>query len=287
MKTNRWYKSGKSLLKEIAGSAPDTNTMYIWYMGQHGFVINLEGTVIYIDVILNPLCGKDGKDRRNYPPPFGPDAIQRADYYICTHNHSDHLNLQTIVPLAKANPGTKFIVPKPWVRLLAGAGIEKARIMGACAQQPLEAGKIEILPVPAFHTRYIQDEGVKDKNGDYTDLGYVIRTGALSVYHSGDTWINPELVSVLKELGPFNAAMLPVNGADWERTARGCIGNVSAMDAVKLAMEVPVDLVIPSHYDMMPGNTENPAYFADCFYRLCPQKRFHICALGERFIYMK
>jgi L-ascorbate metabolism protein UlaG (beta-lactamase superfamily) len=92
-------------------------------------------------------------------------------------------------------------------------------------------------------------------------------------------------VKILKELGPLNIALLPINGTDWERTDKGYIGNVNAMDAVKLAMAVPIDLVIPSHYDMMPNNTENPAYFADCMYRYCPGKRFHICALGERFIY--
>jgi L-ascorbate metabolism protein UlaG (beta-lactamase superfamily) len=115
----------------------------------------------------------------------------------------------------------------------------------------------------------------------------VIKADGLSLYHSGDTWITPGLVKILKQLGPLDIAMLPINGTDWERTDNGCIGNVNAMDAVKLAMAVPIDLVIPSHYDMMPNNTENPAYFADCMYRHCPEKRFHICALGERFIYQK
>lgn len=284
---NRWYKSGKKLLDEISGAAPAEKTAYVWYMGQHGFVINLGGLVFYIDVILNAMCGKNGKDRRNYPPPFAPGVVQRVDYYICTHNHGDHLNLNTIVPLAAANPGTKFIVPRPWVSLLVKAGIDKNRITGACYGESINACNVEISPVPAIHTRYIQDEGAKDKNGDYEALGYVFRAGGLVVYHPGDTWINPGLVGILKGFGPVDIAMLPINGTDWERTSYGCIGNVSAMDAVKLAMEIPVDLVIPCHYDMLPDNTENPAYFVDCFYRYCPQKRFHISALGERLIYAK
>jgi L-ascorbate metabolism protein UlaG (beta-lactamase superfamily) len=91
----------------------------------------------------------------------------------------------------------------------------------------------------------------------------------------------------LKKLGPLDVAFLPINGTDWERTVDNCIGNMNALDAVKLAVAVPIDLVIPSHYDMMPGNSENPALFAGYMYRHCPQKRFHICALGERFIYRK
>jgi L-ascorbate metabolism protein UlaG (beta-lactamase superfamily) len=263
-------------------------------MGQHGFVLNLEGTVIYIDVILNALADSDGKDRRNYPPPFTPEEVNRVDYYLSTHNHGDHLNLKTILPLARANPKTQFIVPRPFVKILLEAGIEesrvKPRVLGARSMESIDIlGKLSIIPVPAIHTRFIQDEGEKDENGDYLALGFVFvyKTGSLSLYHPGDTWITPGLVDLLKSLGPLDIGMLPINGTDWERTGYGCIGNVNAMDAVKLAMAVPIDLVIPCHYDMMPNNTENPAYFVDCMYRYCPEMRFHICALGEKFVYEK
>ena len=284
----RWYKSGKALLGEIGKSAPPPNSAHIWFMGQHGFVISAEGMVFYIDVILNALAGKDGKDQRNYPPPFNPEEEQRVDYYISTHNHSDHLNLKTILPLARANPGTKFIVPRPSANILIEAGIDESRVLGARVKEAINvSGKLKITPVPAIHTRFIQDEGVKDEKGDYLDLGFVIKTDTLSFYHPGDTWITPGLVDLLKAEGPLDVSMLPINGSDWERTSYGCIGNVSAMDAVKLALAVPIDLVIPCHYDMMPDNSENPAYFVDCMYRYCPEKRFHVCALGERFIYEK
>jgi len=285
--SEHWYKSGKELLDEINKSVSPANTLYIWYMGQHGFVINMDGTVLYIDVILNALPDSDGKDRRNYPPPFGAEEKQSVDYYIATHNHADHLNLETIVPLAKANPDVKFIVPKPWVSLLFEAGIKRSRVLGARCGECLDAGNIKIIPVLAIHTRFIQNEGLKDNDGDYCDLGFVIKTTGLSLYHPGDTWITPGLVKILNELGPLDIAMLPINGTDWERTNENCIGNMNAMDAVKLAKIVPIDLVIPCHYDMVSDNTENPAYFADCMYRHCPQKRFHICALGERLVYQK
>jgi L-ascorbate metabolism protein UlaG (beta-lactamase superfamily) len=105
------------------------------------------------------------------------------------------------------------------------------------------------------------------------------------VYHAGDTWVTPALVRTLKAAGPLNVAILPINGTDWERTERNYIGNMGALDAVKLAQAVPVDVTVPAHYDLMAENSENPALFADYMYRRCPEKRFHICALGEQFIY--
>jgi hypothetical protein len=69
----RWYKNGTALLDEIGASETAPGSALIWFMGQHGFVLNVNNIIIYIDVILNALPGGDGKDRRRYPPPFDPD----------------------------------------------------------------------------------------------------------------------------------------------------------------------------------------------------------------------
>ncbi|MDR1971934.1 MAG: MBL fold metallo-hydrolase, partial [Treponema sp.] len=110
----RWYKQGGALLEEIERSEPGKGEAWLWYLGQHGFVISLGGLVFYIDVILNDLTDREGKSRREYPAPFDPGMVRRADYVLCTHNHADHLNLETLLPLAEANPNARFVVPRPW-----------------------------------------------------------------------------------------------------------------------------------------------------------------------------
>jgi L-ascorbate metabolism protein UlaG (beta-lactamase superfamily) len=282
----RWYKQGAALLKEIEGSRPGPGEAWIWYLGQHGFVVNLGGLVFYIDVILNDLKNREGRSVREYPPPFAPDMVNRADYVLCTHNHSDHLNLETLLPLARANPAPRFVVPRPWKGILSGAGIGEDRILGVREGEELKLGPVSILPLAAIHTRFIQDEPERNEEGGLC-LGYLLKGEGLSIYHAGDTWMTAALVQSLRAAGPLDIAMLPINGTDWERTGQGCIGNMGPLDAVKLARAVPVDLCIPAHYDMMAANSEDPALFASYMYRRCPEKRFHICALGERFIYRK
>ncbi|MDR1899332.1 MAG: MBL fold metallo-hydrolase, partial [Treponema sp.] len=251
MDPGRWYRQGKDLLDEISNSRIDTGGALIWFMGQHGFVLKLGDTVLYIDVMLNGFPDKEGKDRRTYPPPFPPESLQRLDYYFCTHNHSDHLNLKTLVPLAKANPGVQFIVPRPHRHILIEGGIAEDRVTGAdegetlclaAAPRPPAAaegpGGITVSPVAAAHPVYETDGG-----GSNLYLGYVIRGCGVSVYHSGDTYVTPRLVETLTRLSPIDVALLPVNGSDWERTARNVIGNISALDAAKLVRAVGADLL--------------------------------------------
>ncbi|MDR0601949.1 MAG: MBL fold metallo-hydrolase [Treponema sp.] len=282
MEENRWYKKGDALLEEIRVSRTENGEALFWFMGQHGFVINLDNTVIYIDVILNDIKDKNGATKRRYREPFPPSAVSRLDCFFCTHRHRDHLNVETLVPASKANPGARFIVPFPHCGILAGAGIPAESVTGAREGTEFSpGGGITVSPVAAAHPDYA------GKDGNYECLGYVIRGGGVSVYHSGDTYVTPRLVETLKKLRPIDVVILPVNGGDWERTAAGVIGNMSALEAVKLSRALGADLTIPSHYDMMPGNCENPGLFTGYMYDLCPEKRFHVFALGERFIYRK
>ena len=291
---NRWYKNGKALIDEITASHPQVQEAYVWFFGQHGFVVCLDGLVFYIDVVLTDLLDRDGKSLRAYPPPFAPAEIQRVDYVLCTHNHIDHLNLDTLLPLAKANPQARFVVPAPFQKLLVDSGIAADKALAAKVGEnllfPTPAGNIvELFPVPAIHSKYVneQGEGETDAGGQYVSVGFLLKGSKVSLYHSGDTWVTPPLLDALKAHSPVDIAMLPINGTDWERTAENCVGNMNPLDAAKLSCAVPFDLVIPSHYDMITSNSENPARFAEVMYALCPEKRFHICALGERFVYRK
>jgi len=232
---SRWYKAGGDLLGEIATARPGQGEAYVWFVGQHGFVVCLGGLVFYVDVILNDLFDGDGNSLRVYPPPFSPDESQRVDYVLCTHNHIDHLNLDTLIPLAKANPQARFVVPAPLKKLFSSTGIAEDRVLATRAGESMvlsaPAGDaVALFPVPAVHTRHIWEdgEGERDETGDHVSLGFVLKGAGVSVYHSGDTWVTPPLLDALRARLPVDIAMLPINGTDWERTAADCIGNMSA-----------------------------------------------------------
>jgi L-ascorbate metabolism protein UlaG (beta-lactamase superfamily) len=276
--TERWYKKGRALLNEINGA--EAGGVALWFLGQMSFVVKMNGITVYFDPFLNDFTDETGAPRR-YAPPFVPDDGIKAEYFVCSHNHADHLNLETLLPQARKNPLTRFIVPYPLTRILTDAGIDDGRVIGARAGEPLALGNgLTLTPVAAAHDVYRTD-----KNGDHLCLGYLLRGGGVGVYHAGDTVVTPALVETLKNLRPVNIAILPINGGDWERAGSGLVGNMSAEDAAKLARAIDADLTIPAHYDLLGGNAVNPAFFAEAMYRLCPSKKYHVFAPGECFRY--
>ena len=93
----------------------------IWWIGQSGYIMKIpNGKVLIIDAYLS------GGDRRMMPPPIDPKEIE-CDYYICTHNHLDHADLETIkkIPIGQAKT---FIGPRNVVKSLEKLGIQKESI---------------------------------------------------------------------------------------------------------------------------------------------------------------
>ena len=105
-------------------------------------------------------------------------------------------------------------------------------------------------------------------------------------YHSGDTSVTNKLVERVREFKP-HIAILPINGGDYERTARGIVGNMTGREAADFGVAVGADLIIPAHYDMFPNNRDNPAHFVDYLFHMYRAQKFHMMAQGERFIYVR
>lgn len=276
----KWYRQGSSLLNEIEKSNFDNNTLALWYIGQCGFVFKNSVTV-YIDPVLNDLTDESGCTRRFYPAPFSPDRV-KADYILCTHGHADHLALETLTAIASSNPDTKFIVPGACCPALLEAGICRDRIITAYAHQRLTLPGISICPVSAAHPVH-----TTDASGADTALCYHITMGNIKLLHLGDTYLTDQLLEDLQALPQPHLFFPPINGSDYFRTKRNCIGNLAPIEAARLSVLLHTDLTIPTHFDMIMGNTVDPLSFVRDLLDENPAAKWHLPALGERFIYTR
>lgn len=279
----RWSKKGQELLEEIRTLRPAENEVLFWYLGQMGCAVRTGQQLLLIDPVLNDLTRPDGTSRRLYPAPFDPAELTGVDRIFCTHNHADHLNPATCIPLLRANPDAKLIVPAPVARELGAAWGQEAflqgRVIPARAEEAIcLSSTATVCPIPAAHEEYHRDE-----NGDFREVGYLLHLGGVTLYHSGDTVVTKELVERLQQEPRIDLACLPINGVDFPRHEAGIVGNMGCRDAAWLADAIHARLTVPMHYDMVVGNTENPLFFAYYLRELYPARRYHIPVLGEHF----
>ncbi len=275
------FCKGRELQQQInlakKNSKPDS--FDLWWLGQSGFLIQWNGHCVLLDPYLSDSLTKkyattNKPHVRMSELVIEPRLLDCIDIVTSSHNHTDHLDAETLIPLLQVNPAINFLIPE------ANRGFVAERVncnltfpVGLNAGEKMEIKGFTFYGVPAAHNTVERDENLRCKF-----MGYVVQFGKWSVYHSGDTLWYDGMVETLK---PFrlDVALLPINGND---PRRGVAGNLSSGEAAQLGKQVGARLVIPHHYDMFIFNTADPNDFANEAETL--HQSYRILKLGEHFI---
>jgi L-ascorbate metabolism protein UlaG (beta-lactamase superfamily) len=248
----------KALLADIRAAAEDHSSFHLWWLGQSGFLLQWQNKHLLIDPYLSDSLTKKYAATtiphiRMTGLAIDPSRLDFIDIVTSSHNHTDHLDAETLLPLLKTNPNLKLIIPEANRSFVA----ERLKIDPAIPIGLNDGGSVEISSfkfngVPAAHEAIDRDE-----RGCCKFMGYVIQFGSWCIYHSGDTVWHDEIVTPLQRFS-IDVAILPINGRAVERKV---VGNLNAKEAVAFAKQIRARLVIPCHYDMFTFNTADPVEF--------------------------
>ena len=250
-------QSENDALKDSLQGRPAEGTVVLWWLGQAGFAIKYQETLVLIDPYLSDFlakkyAGKFFTHRRMMPPPILPQDVERLDLLLCTHRHSDHIDPETAPVLAQNNPKSTVVVPKAAGEWGLEIGIPKPQLRVIDAGERLELGNgIRVAALPSAHESFETNE-----RGEHLFLGYILRIGELTLYHSGDCVPYPGLAESLKSHS-IDLALLPINGRDEYRQSHGVPGNFTLQEAVSLCKEAQIPNLICHHFGMFDFNTVN------------------------------
>jgi L-ascorbate 6-phosphate lactonase len=195
-----------------------------------------------------------------------PSATTGIDVVLCTHEHVDHFDAESVPAIAAASPEAVFVVPEPIVDMVTEASIRADRVVGVQpGQAPLEIAGLSIRAVPAMHGVTMEDAygfGEELSGGLIRFVGYVVDAAGVRLYHAGDTIRYDGMEDLLGAL-TIDIAMLPINGRDADREARGIVGNLSEREAATLAAAIEAHTVIPMHYDLFARNRGYPEWLVE------------------------
>ncbi|NNE93704.1 MAG: MBL fold metallo-hydrolase [Verrucomicrobiales bacterium] len=265
------------LVAEFHEADAVTGVIHVWWLGQSGFLIKWNGEGLLFDPYLSDSLTRkyDGTEQphvRMSEQAVDPLLLSGVDVVTSSHNHTDHLDAETLLPLKAANPNLKLVVPEANLefaeRRLGPAGPE---LVGVDVGSYVEVGGFQINAITAAH-----NEIEYDSEGRSKFLGYVVTCGQFAIFHSGDTLWHDSLVKEVRRW-PINLALLPINGND---PARKVAGNLNGFEAAALAKAISASLVIPCHYHMFEFNTADPdEEFIGCCERL--NQRYRILEIGQ------
>ena len=267
----------QALLEDIRGATSADDCLHLWWLGQSGFLLKFRSRFVLFDPYLSDsLTKKYAGTPREHVRLTGrcidPARLDMISLVTSSHNHTDHLDAETLLPLARANPGMRLILPETNVEFardrLDGAEIE---MIGLDAGTSVEVGGFRFTGVPAAHNLVDRDE-----RGRCHYLGFIVRFGPWTIYHSGDTMWHDELPGILAEHSP-DIVLLPING---HKPERGVAGNLNGSEAAALARACRARLAVPHHFEMFAFNTESPDEFVTECRRL--HQPFRVLRCGER-----
>jgi L-ascorbate metabolism protein UlaG (beta-lactamase superfamily) len=249
----------------------------LWWLGQSGFLLQWRERHILIDPYLSDSLTKkyaatDKPHVRMTERVVAPERLDFIDLATSSHNHTAHLDAETLLPLRRANPGLRFVIPEANRAFVA----ERLQCDPAWPIGLDDGASTEALPGVRIHGIASAHEKVdRDAAGRCLYLGYVFEFGGFRVYHSGDCVLYDGMVEKLR---PFevDVALLPVNGT---RPERRVAGNFDGREAARLAHDMGARCAIPCHYEMFEFNTASPDEFGDECTRL--GQNYGILRAGE------
>ena len=204
-----------------------------------------------------------------------PTLLNMIDVVTSSHNHTDHLDAETLLPIFNQNTDIQFVIPEANRAFVCERlGCNSDFPVGMNDEITKQIGDFTFHGVPAAHNKLERDE-----YGQCKYMGFVVSFGKYKVYHSGDTLWYDGMVEILK---PFevDVAFLPINGNKPERKVAG---NLNPEEAAQLGKAIGAKLVIPHHYDLFAFNTEDPAYFVAAAQHTATPHR--VMQLGEGIYY--
>lgn len=265
-------QSGDEFLGDVRAAARSSEPFHVWWLGQSGFLVQWEGRHLLFDPYLSDSLtrkyeGTETPHRRMTRRVIEPGRLDFIDVATSTHNHTDHLDAETLGPLLEANPTLALIIPEANRDFVAERlQIDPSFPIGLDDGVSTSIEGFRVTGVPAAH---------EERTRAY--LGYVVEFGPWTVYHSGDTIRYDGMAEKLVQWR-IDVCFLPINGRAPERKVPG---NMTGPEAARLARDIAAQVVIPCHFEMFEFNTAPPEPFVEEADHL--GQRAVVLAAGERW----
>ena len=183
------------------------------WLGHSSTLLRIGDVTILTDPLLDDSAAPVSwaGPERVVAPPLRANELPFIDYVVISHNHYDHLDLETIKTIAaqprKDGHETLFFVPTGLQAWFEKHGITNI-VELAWWQTHSMSNDFRFTAVPVQHH---SGRGMFDHNKSLWS-GWVIQKNSFSFFFAGDTGYDSGFAEIGKRYGPFTLAAIPIGG---------------------------------------------------------------------------
>jgi N-acyl-phosphatidylethanolamine-hydrolysing phospholipase D len=221
----------------------------VTWVGHATLLIQIDG----VNVLTDPHFGERTSPlsfvgpRRLVPPGIAFADLPPIDAVVISHDHYDHLDLETVRRLAREHRPT-FFVPLGLKAWLASNGVDRAVELDWWESHRL--GDLTITCTPAQHS---SGRGLHDQDSRLW-ASWMVVGRERRAFFAGDTGYTPFLGEIARRLGPPDVAVLPIGGySDYPEHHPN---HLNPEEAVRLFEDLRARLLVPMHWGTFDLNRE-------------------------------
>ena len=215
---------------------------YVVWIGHSTFLIKKNGVTILTDPIFSDRASpfKNIGPKRLIPPAIPLDLIPMIDYVTISHNHYDHLDINSLINISKTHPKAIFLVPMGDGRLLKRKNIRNVYEFEWWESHIANDITFTFTPVQHWSKR-----GLFDRNKSLWG-GWHIKDKDYSMYHAGDTGYSRDFIDTKLRLGSPKYAFIPIGAYDPEWFMSS--SHVNPEDAVQIMIDLEAEKAFGMHW---------------------------------------
>nr|WP_236598932.1 MBL fold metallo-hydrolase [Ramlibacter monticola] len=236
--------------KAALGTTPAASGLRAFWIGHASAYVEIDGLRFLLDPVFSERVSPlPVGPRRFHPPPIALADLPRIDAVLISHDHYDHLDMETVRQLGQR--GSRFFVPLGIGAHLERWGVPPAQVEELEWWQERSLGGLRIVCTP---TRHYSGRGLRNRSSTLWSSWSVLGPRH-RFFYSGDTGYGQLFRDIGARLGPFDLAFIKIGaygpGAAWTDI------HMPPEQAVQVHRDVRARRMFPVHW-----STFNLAYHA-------------------------